>query len=200
MKVITISGKAQNGKDTTARLLKDVLEDDGNTVLIAHYADLLKYICKQFFGWDGNKDEQGRHTLQYVGTDVIRKECPDYWVDFLIDMAHLFPSEWDYMLIPDCRFPNEIERLSEAGLDTVHVRVTRDKFESPLTPEQQSHPSETALDNIKQDYYIRNNGSLQNLKNAVGNFLAELNGYHQVTVEEYMASKFSHQPVLLYGA
>ena len=74
MKVITISGKAQNGKDTTARLLKDVLEDDGNTVLIAHYADLLKYICKQFFGWDGNKDEQGRHTLQYVGTDVIRKE------------------------------------------------------------------------------------------------------------------------------
>lgn len=200
MKVITISGKAQNGKDTTAQLLKYALENDGNTVLITHYADLLKYICKQFFGWDGNKDGQGRHILQYVGTDVIRKDCPDYWVNFLIDLAHLFPNEWDYMLIPDCRFPNEIERLSEAGLDTVHVRVTRDGFESPLTPEQQSHPSETALDNIKPDYYISNNGSLQDLKNAVDNFLAELNGYHQVTVEEYMASKYGHQPVLLYGA
>lgn len=51
MKVITISGKAQNGKDTTAGLLKAALEADGYKVLITHYADLLKYICKQFFGW-----------------------------------------------------------------------------------------------------------------------------------------------------
>ena len=48
MKVITISGKAQNGKDTTAGLLKSALEADGYKVLITHYADLLKYICKQF--------------------------------------------------------------------------------------------------------------------------------------------------------
>ena len=45
MKVITISGKAQNGKDTTAGLLKAALEADGYKVLITHYADLLKYIC-----------------------------------------------------------------------------------------------------------------------------------------------------------
>ena len=51
MKVITISGKAQNGKDTTAGLLKAALEADGYKVLITHYADLLKYICKQFFGY-----------------------------------------------------------------------------------------------------------------------------------------------------
>ena len=34
MKVITISGKAQNGKDTTAGLLKAALEADGYKVLI----------------------------------------------------------------------------------------------------------------------------------------------------------------------
>ena len=49
MKVIAISGKAQNGKDTTAGLLKSALEADGYKVLITHYADLLKYICKQFW-------------------------------------------------------------------------------------------------------------------------------------------------------
>lgn len=55
MKVITISGKAQNGKDTTAGLLKAALEADGYKVLITHYADLLKYICKQFFGGTDRK-------------------------------------------------------------------------------------------------------------------------------------------------
>lgn len=128
MKVITISGKAQNGKDTTAGLLKAALEADGYKVLIAHYADLLKYICKQFFGWDGQKDDAGRHILQYVGTDIIRQKRPDYWVGFVASILELFPNEWDYVLIPDCRFPNEIDYLKEAGLDTVNLRVVRKKL------------------------------------------------------------------------
>lgn len=125
MKVITISGKAQNGKDTTAGLLKAALEADGYKVLITHYADLLKYICKQFFGWDGQKDDAGRHILQYVGTDIIRQKRPDYWVGFVTSILELFPNEWDYVLIPDCRFPNEIDYLKEAGMDTVNLRVVR---------------------------------------------------------------------------
>ena len=92
MKVITISGKAQNGKDTTAGLLKAALEADGYKVLITHYADLLKYICKQFFGWDGQKDDAGRHILQYVGTDIIRQKRPDYWVGFVTSILELFPN------------------------------------------------------------------------------------------------------------
>ena len=43
MKVVCISGKAQHGKDTTAGMMKTVLEDMGYSVLIAHYGDLLKY-------------------------------------------------------------------------------------------------------------------------------------------------------------
>ena len=55
---------------------------------------------------------------------------------------------------------------------------------SPLTPEQQAHPSETALDNVQADYYITNNGSLKDLQNSVIEWLVELNGQHQTTFEE----------------
>ena len=44
MKVICISGKAQHGKDTSAKLIKMILEANGYKVLIAHYGDLVKYI------------------------------------------------------------------------------------------------------------------------------------------------------------
>ena len=101
MKVITISGKAQNGKDTTAGFLKDALEADGYSVLITHYGDLLKYICQKFFNWNGEKDEKGRSLLQYVGTDVIRAEQPDFWVGFVSNILDLFPDTWDYVLIPE---------------------------------------------------------------------------------------------------
>ena len=58
MKVILISGKAQHGKDTSALILEEIYEAENKRVLITHYADLLKYICKQYFNWDGKKDEK----------------------------------------------------------------------------------------------------------------------------------------------
>lgn len=179
MKVITISGKAQHGKDTTANILKSQLEADGYKVLIAHYADLLKYICRTFFGWDGKKDETGRTLLQYVGTDVVRSSRPDFWVEFIIQILKLFPDEWDYVLIPDCRFPNEIEALKNAGFETVHIRVIRRGLKSPLSAEQQNHPSETVLDEVLPDYYIYNGGTTEDLENSVTEWIVEVNGYHQ---------------------
>ncbi len=174
LKVIAISGKARHGKDTTALMMRIQLSIDSNKILVAHQADLLKYICRTFFGWDGQKDEAGRQLLQHVGTDVVRKKYPDFWVDFIVNMLKLFPDEWDYVLIPDCRFPNEIERMREAGLDVTHVRVVRPNFESPLTGEQQKHPSETALDEYPADAYIINDGTLHDLYEAVADCVRDL--------------------------
>lgn len=173
MKVILISGKAQNGKDTVAGTLQKQLLADNNRVLVTHYADLLKYICRNYFGWDGNKDEQGRQMLQYVGTDVIRKQNPTLWVDFVAMILKYFHENWDYVIIPDCRFPNEVTTMIKNGFDTVHLRVVRNNFESPLTLEQQKHPSETALDNVVPDYYINNSGTLADLEQTITKWIKE---------------------------
>ena len=95
MKVILVSGKAQNGKDTVAQIMATSLKSDGKHVLVTHYADLLKFICKNYFGWNGEKDEAGRRMLQYVGTDVIRNQNPSLWVDFLALMLKYFHENWD---------------------------------------------------------------------------------------------------------
>ena len=46
---ILCSGRARHGKDTSAEIIKDNLETRGYRVLVTHYADLLKYICKNGF-------------------------------------------------------------------------------------------------------------------------------------------------------
>jgi len=164
MKIICISGKAQHGKDTTAAFMRNCMERNGKCVLITHYGDLVKYVCEKFFAWDGEKDERGRALLQIVGTDVVRAQSPDYWVNFVASILSFFHDEWDYVLIPDARFPNEIEVLSQFDLDVLHLRVVRAPFESPLTPRQQNHISETALDNYRPDEYIYNFHGLEELK------------------------------------
>ena len=174
MKIVCISGKAQHGKDTSAEFLKQFLADKGYSVLICHYGDLVKYVCKAFFNWNGEKDEAGRRLLQYVGTDVVREKDPDYWVFFLVDMMRFFGCQWDYVLIPECRFPNEVELFRDAGFDVTHLRVIRENFDSPLTPEQRQHISETALDNYRPDCWVYNDGSLSDLQALISKFAESL--------------------------
>ena len=131
MKVLCISAKARHGKDTAAEIIKEYLKERGNRVLITHYADLVKFVCTKFFDWDGQKDEKGRTLLQYVGTDVISSRQPSYWVDFIISILKFFENEWDYVLIPDCRYPIEVSRMAET-FDTSVLRIERPNFESGL--------------------------------------------------------------------
>ena len=163
MKVVCISGKAGSGKDEVAQAMKETFEGYGENVLVVHFADLLKFICEKFFDWDGKKGENGRALLQYVGTNKIRSKSPDFWVDFIANMLEMFDGEWDYVLIPDCRFPNEFEVLAFYGLDVNLVRVNRPVYMSHLTDIQQEHPSETALDDYPWDWVIKNDGTIEDL-------------------------------------
>lgn len=172
-KAIAISGRAGAGKDTAAKMVQTRLQADGNSTLITHYADLLKYICSTFFGWDGEKNEYGRTLLQCVGTDVVRAQNPNYWVDFIADILTFFRNEWDYVIIPDARFPNEIERLKERGIHTVHLKIERPGLVSALTEKQQRHISETALDNTYYDYLILNDGDLDKLEMKLTKWVTE---------------------------
>lgn len=160
MKVICISGKAGHGKDTAAQFLKEQLELGENRVLVAHYGDLVKYVCKTFFDWNGVKDEAGRELLQTIGTDIVRAEDPDYWVRFIADMLRFFGTLVDYVLIPDTRFYDEIEYLIKSGFDVTHMRIIRDGYVSDMPEEQQNHESETALDDYIPDIYVHNSGYL----------------------------------------
>ena len=174
MKVICITGKAQHGKDTVASMIRDYLQRRGDRVLIAHCADLLKYICKTFFNWDGQKDECGRYLVQYIGTDVVRTQKPDYWVSFIKGIIELFSSEWDYVLIPDVRFPNEYETLKGHPFNATLLRIVRPGFDNGLTEDQKNHESETALDNYLSDYTIINDGDLSCLELRIKDYFEVL--------------------------
>jgi len=175
MKIILLSGKAFSGKDSAANMMKAKLEAKGKKVLIAHYGDLVKYTCKTFFGWNGEKDEQGRTLLQVIGTDRIRAKYPNFWAGYVKSILEVFYDEWNYVLIPDTRFPNEIDLMKNTFDDVVSVCVVRTNFINPLTEEQRNHKSETALDDRIFDYYLIAD-DLEKLERKVDVFLKELEG------------------------
>lgn len=173
MKLIPISGKAGHGKDTFAGMLKTSLKNRGYKILVFHYGDLVKFVAEKFFGWDGKKDEKGRTLLQHVGTEGVRSKDPDYWVRFVLQILTFFPAEWDYVLIPDARFPNEIGGLREAGYSVLHVRIIRPGY-NMLTEEQQKHSSETSLDEYPVDLVVINSGTIDDLQKTAEEISAKI--------------------------
>ena len=67
------------------------------------------------------------------------------------------------MIIPDTRFPNEIDLIKSAYDNVDFIKVVRPGFDNGLTEEQKNHPSETALDDIEADYTFYNDGTLDDL-------------------------------------
>lgn len=169
MKVCCISAKARHGKDTAAESLKYYLEGKGQRVLITHFADLLKFICTKFFNWNGLKDEAGRTLLQYIGTDVVGAKNPAYWAEFVVNVLKMFENEWDYVLIPDCRYPVEVATV-ERAFDTIILRVERPNFDNGLTAAQKKHPSEVDMDNYPFDAVLYNDGTLEDFIEKVEQF------------------------------
>ena len=164
-KVILINGKAGHGKDTFARILGEEIEKRGKTFLTLHFADLVKFYATQYQKWDGQKDQQGRALLQKIGNDTFRDYDLDYWARITAECAAVFGKyfNYDYILIPDTRYPNEIEQVKKYNSNTCVVKIVRrdengNIYNNPnLTKEQKQNPSETSLDNYSEfDYIITN--------------------------------------------
>ena len=151
---ITATGKARASTEAVARMLREELVAKKKRVLITRFADPIKQVCRNWFCWDGQMDDTGRSWLQYVGSDVVRAQRPDFWVDFTVGLLSMLGSEWDYVIIPDCRWPNELD-------------MERYGFQSRLLRIEGRRGSPGPLDKIKPDFTITSHDTPELLRGDV---------------------------------
>lgn len=180
--IIGIAGKAQAGKDTTARMLQillsnpDISWDAYNESdicfmydhFVVHYADLLKQVSQDMLNMpfeDFNNQEvkqtyipwiemSVREFLQRLGNAVRDTIHPDFWINALFNTYN------DDIIIADVRYPNEVQAIKDRGGKLIRI-------ERPGAGAG-NHISETALDNYTGwDIIIDNVGTLEDLFNVV---------------------------------
>jgi len=175
-KIVLISGHAENGKDEFAKLLKKHLENNGKKVIVTRFAKYLKQILIDYYGWDGTtKNEYWRNKLQELGTEVIRLELkmPHFHVNRICEDISIIQNDFDYVLIPDARFPNEIHYTRANFPDIVEdFRVMRIDYKSTLDNSALNHHSETALDSFHFSNYIENH-TIEQLDNIANNIVSK---------------------------
>lgn len=198
--IIGICGFIGSGKDTVADYLVNFHEFRRES-----FADTLKDAVSSVFGWDrvlleGRTKEARewrekvdhwwadrldmpsltpRWVLQYWGTEVCRKGFhDDIWI---ASLENKLRNSKDNIVISDCRFPNEISSIRNAGGQIVWVKRgdLPEWYDDAFAANQGSniavnqmkilkiHASEWAWIGSKFDFEIENNGSIDELYNSV---------------------------------
>lgn len=167
-----IGGKSASGKDQLSLYMKAHLEAQNKRVCVIHFGDLVKWLLKQCYDWNGKKDIQGRQLLQRLGTTVMREKYPTYWAEVVSKFLSATSDDFDYALIPDWRFLNEKKTICKYNKNVETIRVNRfkeygDWYINPaLTVQQAEHISETELDDYWTDWVVQNNGTMDDLNEA----------------------------------
>lgn len=174
---IGLVGRARSGKDTVAHHLvekhgytrvafADRMRDavEALNPMIRLDVDGLQHICTlkqglKMYGWEGLKvySPDIRGYLQRMGTEVGRDMFGEnFWVMQAISVA----NQYEQVVFSDVRYPNEAERIRDAG--GILWRVERDGIEK-----SDEHTSEALIETIKVDSVIKNNGTLEELFSKV---------------------------------
>ncbi len=172
MKVIMICGKARSGKDTLADFIINHLENKKPCkVQIGQY---IKYYAMKYFGWDGEEETKPRDLLIHLGTDIIRNKIDqNFYINRLVQDLEVLSYFYDTFIVSDVRFPVEIEKVKEKYDNVVTIKIERDSEE--LNESQKKNITETALDDYNNyDYFINNNGTLEELENEAKNIIKKI--------------------------
>jgi len=177
-KVIGISGFARSGKDAIGEYI---------TSNYGHYdkysfADPLKEAVSNLFNiplidlYEGDREtilpEWGlsvRQILQRFGTECMRN---NFGNDFWIKKAQTIVDELGNLklVLPDVRFENEADFCRENGILVHIVRPDADGKVGDI-----GHASESGITQLKTDYYIHNNGTLEELYEKIDNLMKKIN-------------------------
>lgn len=181
-KILLIGGKAQNGKDSLADYLKQQLEAKGERVCIMHFAQYIKDILRNYYNWNGEKTEEWRTKLQWLGTERIKEELnyKAFHAKRIAEDIQIISQDFDVILIPDVRFRDEVYTLKAMFPDeTLTVKVVRLDFQSKLTEEQKNHKSEIDMDNYNFDKTVYVQTGLQHLYDESDRVLGRILGYKE---------------------
>ena len=168
--LIGVLGLKRSGKDTTADYIVKNYQFQKLT-----FAEPLKEACRILFNFDeeqlyGSTKEDidsrwgvsPRTVYQYIGTEIFRNNIqnimPDiknnFWVKLTIDNYNKNKNK--NTIISDVRFKNEIDAIRGEG--GIIIKIIR-----PENTNKDEHESEKNIMNLKGNYEIINDGTLEDL-------------------------------------
>ena len=160
-RIIIINGSGGVGKDTFIELCSNF-----TNVKNISSVDKVKEAAAILAGWNGEKDEKARKFLSDLKQLSI--DYNDYPLVYIKNQAKEFESnDMQTIMFVHVREISEIEKVKEA-VNAKTLLITNKRVEKIET-----NKSDANVDKFTYDYYIENDGTLEELKEKAKKFVLE---------------------------
>ena len=160
-KIIIINGTGGAGKDTFVSFCPEI-----EKVLNISTVDKVKEAAAILVGWNGEKDEVSRKLL--VDLKQLSIAYNDAPTKYICSMSEKFKGSDDNIMFIHIREAEEIEKAKKL-LNAKTLLIT-----NPRVQLITSNDSDGKVNEYKYDYYIENDGTLEDLKEKAKNFVEGL--------------------------
>ncbi len=159
--IIIINGSGGVGKDTFVDFCKKYAK-----VLNISSVDKVKEAAKVLAGWNGEKDEKSRKFLADLKELGIKYN--DASLRYICSKAEEFKASDNELMFVHIREASEIEKCKQkCGAKTLLIT---NKNIAPIN----SNFSDREVQNYDYDYYIKNDGTLEELDQTAKQFVKNL--------------------------
>ena len=159
--IIIINGTGGAGKDTFVSFCSEFVK-----VLNVSSVDKVKEAAKILVGWNGEKDEVSRKLL--VDLKKLSVDYNDAPTKYIKSMSDNFKNSDEELMFVHIREAEEIEKTKKL-LNAKTLLIT-----NPRVQLITSNDSDGKVNEYKYDYYISNDGTLEDLKYKAKQFIEEL--------------------------
>ena len=171
MKIFVVGGKSGSGKGEVAKMIEEYYIYKLKKCVVTEYSKYLKNFALELTDWDGISANKPRDFLQNFGSQ-IRAYDKYFFTKRMIEDINIYAiAGIDVVIIADARMPEEFEEMKENYDEVYSLLVVNQFAQSKLTIAQQSHITETALENYEEFDYTFANDDLNTLKEKVFKYL-----------------------------
>lgn len=191
--VVGLIGEAGCGKTTFA---EGFVEAADGHVEVVSFADALKEMCSEQFGWDRralDRDDAAaihgyrsaleykeaespgtrwtrRQILQHLGTEGFRAIDPEHWIKKTRERMQAAVRAGFHVVVPDVRFLNEVQAIRDVG--GLIVRLEREG--NARTTSSTTHASEQEWRAARADFAFRFPDGIEHVKAGARRFFEEV--------------------------
>ena len=172
MRIFIIGGKANVGKNTLAKMIKQYYDQKDEKSVITEYSKYIKLMADEMLEWK-SKNKKPRAFLQNLGEEYRKAIGQNVFIERMKEDILIYQKYYQNIIICDARLIPELTLMKTKYQNCYTIHLLGNQ-RNKLNDDEQNHITELEFDKYDSFDYTLNNISTEQLQSDINQILDKI--------------------------